>query len=97
MDQRTSSAVYIKVLSEIFPQSVSPRKEMGDRTRQRKKSLTSAGIEPTTSGFDRPLLYRLNYEARREQVVDLLQRLALITITLTALTAVGCFMLYHTK
>ena len=94
MDQRTSSAVYIKVLSENFPQSVSPRKEMGDRTRQRKQFLTSAGLEPTTSGFDRPLLYRMSYETRREQVVDLLQRLALITITKIA---VGCFMLYHTK
>ena len=52
-----------------FPQSVSPSKEMGDRTRQRKRSLTSAGIEPTTSEFDRPLLYRLSYETRREQVV----------------------------
>ena len=39
-----------------FLLSVSPSKEMGNRTRQRKKSLTSAGIEPTTSGFDRPLL-----------------------------------------
>ena len=35
----------------------------------KKKSSTSAGLEPTTSGFERPLLYRLNYEARREQVV----------------------------
>ena len=42
---------------------------MEDHTCQEKKSLTSAGLEPKTSGFDRPLLYRLNYEARREQVV----------------------------
>ena len=32
-------------------------------------SLTSAGIEPTTSGFDRPLLYQLSYKGRWEQVV----------------------------
>ena len=43
---------------------------MGDRTRQRKKSPTSAGIEPKTSGFDRPLLYRQSYEARQEHVVS---------------------------
>ena len=63
-------AEYIKVLSEPmdFPLSVRPSEEMGDRTRQRNKSLTSAGIEPTTSRFDRPSLYRLNYEARRKQV-----------------------------
>ena len=48
--------------------NVSPSKKMGDPTRQRKKSPTSAGVEPTTSGFDRPLLYRLRYDARRGQV-----------------------------
>ena len=53
-----------------FPLNVSPSKEMGDRRGQRKKFPTSAGIEPTISGFDRPLLYRLSYEARWEQVVD---------------------------
>ena len=36
--------------------------------RQREKSPTSTGVEPTTSGYDQPLLYRLSYEARREQV-----------------------------
>ena len=38
MDQRTNSPVYIEVLSEPmnFPLSVSPSKEMGERTRQRK-------------------------------------------------------------
>ena len=50
-----------------FPLSVSPSKEMGDHTRKRKTYLTSAGIEPTTSVFDCPLLYRLSYEARLEQ------------------------------
>ena len=44
-----------------FLLSISPSKEMGDRTRQIKKSLTSAGI-------DRPLLYRPSYEGRRKQV-----------------------------
>ena len=53
-----------------FPLSVGPSTEMGDHTRQREKSPTSAGIEPTTSEFDRPSLYRLSYEASREQVVD---------------------------
>ena len=52
-----------------FPLSVSPRKEMGDSTSQRKKSPIAAAIKPTTSGFDRPLLYRLSYDARQEQVV----------------------------
>ena len=42
---------------------------MGDLARQGKKYPSSAGIEVTTSGFDRPFLYRLNYEARWEQVV----------------------------
>ena len=35
-----------------FQLSVSPRKVIGKSTRQRKKSLTSVGIEATTSGFD---------------------------------------------
>ena len=54
MDRRMNSAVYVKVLNEPinFLLSVSPSKEMGECMRQRKKSLTSAGIEPTTSGFD---------------------------------------------
>ena len=51
-----------------FPLSVGASKEMRDHRGQRKKSPTSAGIEPTTSGFDRPLFYRLSYEGRREQV-----------------------------
>ena len=36
----------------------------------KKGSSSSAGIESTTCGFDRLLLYRLSYEARREQVLD---------------------------
>ena len=47
--------------------NVSSSKEMGDRTGKRKTSLTSAGIEAMTSEFDRQLLYRLSYEARRVQ------------------------------
>ena len=35
-----------------FLLSISPSKEMGDQTRQRKKHSTLAGIELTTSGFD---------------------------------------------
>ena len=46
-----------------FLLSVSPSKEMGARTRQRKKISDLIG-------FDRPLLYRLSYEASREQVVS---------------------------
>ena len=54
MDQGISSAVYVVVLSEPmnFPVSISPSKKMGDHTRQRKKSLTSVGIEPLASRFD---------------------------------------------
>ena len=36
--------------------SLSPSKEMGDSTGQRKKSPTSVGFGPTTTGFDRSLL-----------------------------------------
>ena len=42
-----------------FLLSVSPGKKMGNRARLRKKYLTSVGVEPTTPGFYRPLLYRL--------------------------------------
>ena len=54
-----------------FALSVSPSKEMGNRTRQRKKSPTSVRIEQTTSVFDRPLI-ALPIELQgqsREQVV----------------------------
>ena len=65
MDQGINSVVYVVVLSEPmkFQLSVSPRKEIGDCTRHRRNLPTSAGIEPTTSGFDQPLLYRLSHEA----------------------------------
>ena len=51
-----------KCLSEPmnFPLNVSP----SNCTRQRKKSLTSTGIKPTTFRFDHLLLYRLSYKAR---------------------------------
>ena len=59
MDQIINSAVYVIMLSQSepmnFPLSVIPSKEMGDHTRQ-KKTLTLAGIEPTTSGFDHCLI-----------------------------------------
>ena len=57
LDQRINSAVQCTLKCSCepmdFPLSVRPSKEMGDRARQRKKYLTSTGIEPTTSGFDR--------------------------------------------
>ena len=42
MDQRTNSKVYVKVLNESMNivLSISPSKEMGDCSRQRKTSLT---------------------------------------------------------
>ena len=50
---------------------VSPGEEMEDHARQRKKtSSTSARVEPTTSEFHQPLLYRLSYKARRKQVEE---------------------------
>ena len=36
---------------------------------QGKEKMISAGITPTTSGFDCPLLDRVSYENRREQIV----------------------------
>ena len=39
-------------------------------TQEKRKTLTRVGIETTTFGVNRsPLLYRLSYKARREQVV----------------------------
>ena len=49
--------------------SVSLSKEIAGHKRQRNVSSTPSGIKSTISGFDRPLLYRLSYEARREEVV----------------------------
>ena len=59
--------VYVDPLIK-FLLNVSPRK-IGDYTTQRKKSSTRVGIEPTTYEFDRLLLYRRSYEARKEHVV----------------------------
>ena len=39
------------------------------REKKKKISSTSAGIEYTTSVFDPPLLYRLSFKARWEQVM----------------------------
>ena len=41
MDKRINSAVFVKVKREPmnFPLSISPRKEMGDHVRERKKNL----------------------------------------------------------
>ena len=55
MDKRIDLAVL---------KSYSPSKEMRIR---KKKSLTSAGIESTPSGFDQ--LYWRSYEARQTQVL----------------------------
>ena len=46
------------------PLGVSPIKGNQGTTRgkEKKKLLTSVGIEPTTSGLDLPLLWRLSYE-----------------------------------
>ena len=45
------------------PLGVSPSKGNQGTTRGKEKIiLTSAGIEPTTSGLDLPLLCRLSYE-----------------------------------
>ena len=45
------------------PLGVSPSKGYQGITRGKEKLLmTSVGIEPTTSGLDLPLLYRLSYE-----------------------------------
>ena len=44
MDQRINSTVYVVVLSEAtnFPLSVSPSKEMGERTRKEKEIFSFA-------------------------------------------------------
>ena len=59
-NQRINSVVPVKVLSEAMKiiLGVGPSKEKGPRSRQRKKSLTSEGIEPMTYGLDHPMLYR---------------------------------------
>ena len=55
------------------PLGVSPSKGNQGTTRGEEKILlTSVGIEPTTSGLDLPLFYRLRYEVR--VTVDLVRR-----------------------
>ena len=52
---------YVKPMKD--PLGVSPSKGNQGTTRGKEKVLlTSVGIEPTTSGLDLPLLYRLSYE-----------------------------------
>ena len=71
-DQIISSVVYVKVLYKPtkFLLSVNPSKKMRDRKSQRKNlSPRRELIEPTTTWFNYPLLYRLSYEEKWEQVV----------------------------
>ena len=44
------------------PRVFTPLKEIGESPRV-KENLTSVGFEPTTSGLDLQMLYRLSYEA----------------------------------
>ena len=44
------------------PLGITPLKEIWGSS-QVKENLTSVGFEPTTSGLDLPMLYRLSYEA----------------------------------
>ena len=46
------------------PPVITPLKEIGWSPRV-KENLTSVEFEPTTSGLDLPMLYRLSYEASR--------------------------------
>ena len=45
-----------------FPLGITPVKESWEFPRV-NENLTSVGFEPTTSGLDLPMLYRLSYEA----------------------------------
>ena len=47
------------------PLVITPLKEICESPRA-KENLTSVGFEPTTSGLDLPMLYRLSYEASTE-------------------------------
>ena len=44
------------------PLGITPLKEIWESSRV-KENLTSVGFEPTTSGLDLPMLYRLSHEA----------------------------------
>ena len=51
------------------PLDISPSKGNQGTTRGKEKILlTSVGIEPTTSGLDLPLLYRLSYEVGQRKL-----------------------------
>ena len=69
MAQRINSTVSLVVPSA--PMNFVKGNGKSHETNKKEKIPTSAEIEPTTvgSGFDRPLPYRLSYEANREQVV----------------------------
>ena len=47
-----------------FPLDITPLKEIWDSP-QAKENLTSVEFEPTTSGLDLLMLYRLSYETSR--------------------------------
>ena len=50
------------------PLGVRPSKGKQGTTRGKEKiSVTSVGIEPTTTGLNLPLLCRLNYEVRQRK------------------------------
>ena len=48
-------------MPEVGNTVISQLKEIWESPRA-KKNLTSVGFEPTTSGLDFPMLYRLSYE-----------------------------------
>ena len=59
------------------PLGLSPNKGNQESTRGKEKIiLTSAGIEPTTSGLDLPLLCRLSYSCPRVSLSDLVAQSA---------------------
>ena len=46
-------------MNRISHWAISPSKEMGDLRGKKTTTPTSVGVEPTPSGFDRPLFYRI--------------------------------------
>ena len=55
------------------PLGVCPSKGNQGTTRGKEKSLTSVGIEPTTSGLDLPLLCRLSYKVAQRKSGTILE------------------------
>ena len=68
MDQRIHSEVYVKVLNEPMKILLNVVRKWETARDKEKKSLISAGIEPMSRSGS-PLLYRLSYETRRDQVM----------------------------